>query len=232
MPPAAGKHEAKYGYNQPAGDEQSGPYHSWPVAVRRVGLPCLNVPSYCRHGSQLTCELCLARHAPLLITHAWSAAPARRSLSWTSIAVDARRSSALGPLQGVGDPVDDVRSAASSPAGAPRGRSCISAGRITWPPSGLERADRTVGRAVEHAEQFPHRGGRAGAEVDGGCGPRQAIEPSQRGDVRRGQIPDMDVVSHARSVPGRPVGSGDQERHANGLTMASDSQVGITWASA
>src|SRR5580698_1483771 len=125
--------------------------------------------------------------------HVQLRAKPRRSLLLASVGVDGLEVvTHLRPLQRVADTVDDVVLRLPGQQACRAVDPGISAGRVTWPPSGLESADRTVRYAVEHAEKFSHRGAAAGAEVDGGRRSRQAVEPGQRGDVRGGQIPDVD----------------------------------------
>lgn len=90
----------------------------------------------------------------------------------------------------------------------------IGAHDVTRPPSGFTRLDRALGHAVERVEKFPDGGTCPGAQVDDGRRTGQDVELPERRHMRRGQVPDMDIVPDARSIPGRVVGSGDQERNA------------------
>jgi len=80
--------------------------------------------------------------------HVQLRAKPRRSLLRESVGVDGLEAvTHLGPLQGVADTVDDV---VLRLPGQQAGRAVdpgISAGRVTWPPSGLESADLTVRHA-------------------------------------------------------------------------------------
>jgi hypothetical protein len=95
----------------------------------------------------------------------------------------------------------------------------IGTDHVTGSPPGVASLDRVIGHPVERVQKFPHRGARAGAQVDHGRPLRQRIEPVQRGYVGRSQIPHMDIVPDARAIAGRVVGPGDQERDAVPLRL-------------
>src|SRR5690349_4817410 len=99
-----------------------------------------------------------------------------------------------GPLERMPDALGDVvpgppAQQALRPADAGEG-----ARDVTRPPGGLTRFDGMVGDPVERGEELTDGGAGAGAQVDDGHRPGQGVEPGKRGHVRRGQVPDMDVV--------------------------------------
>jgi hypothetical protein len=102
-----------------------------------------------------------------------------------------------GPLEGVADAFTDV--VPGPPAQQPLGpvNAGVGAGNVPWTPFGVTRLYRAVGDPVERVDEFPDGGARTGAEVDRGRRPGQGVEPGERGDVRRGQVPDGEVVPQA-----------------------------------
>src|SRR5580658_1475970 len=68
---------------------------------------------------------------------------------------------------------------------------------VTESPFGITAIDRMVGHAVEGGEKLPDGGTRTGTHVDDRHRPGQSAEARKRGYMRRGQVPDMDIVPDA-----------------------------------
>ena len=102
-----------------------------------------------------------------------------------------------GPLKRVADAFGDVVLRLPAKQARRAVDPGVGASNVTRPAFGIARLDRALDDVVERVKKFPDGGAPAGPQVDGGRWPGQGIEPVQRGHVRRGQVPDVDVVPEA-----------------------------------